>query len=241
MEKRYDQIDILRGWFFIPMFIYHLVSSYDLTHGFKTNYSSIPWIKYLGWVRNLYIILAGYSVHLAWINYKTKDPKPTIGGFIKYKLGRTWVIVKAALLITVISHLLFPEFGIKFGILHFIALSTLLITPIAVLESPAITGMIGAIWLYIVANNLIPMTSSPIINTITGKFIHWSAGDYFPINNNLILVIGGLAAGQVITPWLKPIESNCVFKTMGKHSLELYTSHILIILITYHVLAKKMP
>ena len=88
MEKRYDQIDILRGWFFIPMFIYHLVSSYDLVHGFKTNYSNIPWIKYLGWIRNLYIILAGYSIHLAWINYKSKTPKPTIYGFIKYKLGR---------------------------------------------------------------------------------------------------------------------------------------------------------
>lgn len=239
-EKRYDQIDILRGWFFIPMFIFHLVSSYDLVHGFKTSYTSIPWIKYLGWVRNLYIILAGYSVHLAWINYKAKDPKPTISGFIKYKLGRTWSIVKAAILITVISHILFPDYGIKFGILHFIALGTLIVTPIAALESPSISLMVGAIWLYIVSNNLIPMTSSPIINTITGKFIHWSAADYFPLNKNLILIIGGLVLGQIITPWIKPMESNSIFKTMGKNSLDLYTSHMLIILIVYHILAKKL-
>jgi len=239
-EKRYDQIDILRGWFFIPMFIYHLVSSYDLTHGFRTDYSSNQWIKYLGWVRNLYIILAGYSVHLAWVNYKSTSPKPTIFGFIKYKLSRTWSIVKAALLITIVSHILFPNYGIKFGILHFIALGTLIITPIAGLDSPTITIMFGAIWLYINSNNLIPF-SNPIVNTITGKFIHWSAADYFPLNNNLILVIGGLLLGQVLTPWIKPLGSSSVFKTLGKNSLELYTSHILIILIIYHVLAKKMP
>jgi uncharacterized membrane protein len=239
-EKRYDQIDILRGWFFIPMFIYHLISAYDLTHRFKTDYSSNQWIKYLGWVRNLYIILAGYSVHLAWVNYKTNSTKPTILGFIKYKLSRTWSILKAAFLITVVSHILFPDYGIKFGILHFIALSTLIITPIAALDSPSITVMFGAIWLYINSNNLIPF-SNPIVNTITGKFIHWSAADYFPLNKNLILVIGGLLLGQILTPWIKPLGSSSIFKTLGKNSLELYTSHMIIILIVYHILAKKIP
>jgi len=239
-EKRYDQIDILRGWFFIPMFIYHLVSSYDLVHNFRTDYSSNKWIKYLGWVRNLYIILAGYSVHLAWINYKSKTLKPTILGFIKYKFSRTWTLIKAALLITVISHILFPEYGIKFGILHFIAVGTLIVTPIAALNSQAITVMFGAIWLYITWNNFIPL-SNPIVNTITGKFIHWSAADYFPLNKNLILIIGGLLLGQIITPLIKPTQSTSIFKKLGQNSLELYTSHILIILIIYHILAKKMP
>lgn len=238
-EKRYDQIDILRGWFFIPMFIYHLVASYDLIHGFKTNYSSIPWIRCLGWVRNLYIGLAGVSVYLAWINYKSKQSKPTILGFIKYKLGRTWSILQAALLITIVTHLLFPDYGIKFGILHFIALSTLIVAPIAALDSPSITIMIGAIWIYVVANDLIPM-SNPIINTITGKFTHWSAADYFPLKKNLILVIGGLLLGQIIIPNIKPIKSSSIFKTLGKNSLDLYTSHLLIIFIIYHILANKV-
>lgn len=242
-EKRYDQIDILRGWFFIPMFIYHLVSAYDLTHNFKTDYSSIPWIKYLGWVRNLYIGLAGVSVYLAWVNYKSKcqtiKQKPTMIGFIKYKLGRTWTIVKAAILITVISHLLFPNYGIKFGVLHFIALGTLLVSPIATFDSPGITIMFGLIWLYVVSNNLIPM-SNPIVNTITGKRIHWAAADYFPLNKNLILIIGGLALGQIVIPKIKPMESSSIFKTLGKNSLDLYTTHMIIIKIVYFILANKM-
>ena len=88
-EKRYEQIDVLRGIFFIPMFIFHLFSSYDLIHNFKSNYSSNPLIKYLGYVRYLYIILAGYSVHLAWKNYKDKceekKEKINILGFLYYK------------------------------------------------------------------------------------------------------------------------------------------------------------
>jgi uncharacterized membrane protein len=240
-EKRYDQIDILRGMFFFPMFIFHIFSAYDLIKGFKTNYSDIPAIKILGLVRNLYIILAGYSIHLAWINYKEKTPKATIWGFIKYKLNRSWSLAKAALLITVISHLLIPEYGIKFGILHFIALGTLLVAPIAAFGSLPITIMFGAIWLYITSNNLIPF-SNPIINTITGKFVHWSAADYFPLNRNLILIIGGLGLGQLFTPYLKPsdVDTNeTFFKTMGKNSLELYTSHMLIILIVYWTLSNR--
>lgn len=239
LEKRYDQIDVLRGFFFIPMFIYHLFSSYDLVHNFKTDFSSIPWIKYLGYVRNLYIILAGYSVHLAWLNYKSKEEKPTILGFIKYKLGRSWSLLKAALLVTVISHLLFPEYGIKFGILHFIALGTLLVSPIASLDSPTMTFMFGAIWLYITNNDIIPYTN-PIINTITGRFVHWSAADYFPLNKNLILIISGLFLGQIITPHLKPATHDNIFKLIGTNSLDLYTVHMLIILIIYHILAKKI-
>jgi uncharacterized membrane protein len=241
-EKRYDQIDIIRGVFFTPMLIFHIFSFYDIIHNFKTNYSSNPYIQYLGYVRNLYIILAGYSVHLAWMNYKSKceelKEKATIYGFLKYKLTRTKTLIISALLITIVSHLLIPEYGIKFGILHFIALGTLLISPIATFNSPFITLIVGLIWLYITTNNLIPYTN-PIINTITGKFIHWSAADYFPLNKNLILVIGGLLAGQLITPIIKPISSNSMFKIIGQNSLDLYTSHFIIFLIVYWILAKK--
>ena len=240
-EKRYDQIDVLRGMFFFPMFIYHIFSAYDLVKGFKTNYSENPLINFLGLVRNLYIVLAGYSIHLAWINYKEKTPKPTVWGFIKYKLVRSWTLIKAAFLITVISHLLVPEYGIKFGILHFIALGTLIVAPVAALNSLQITLTFGIIWLYITINNLIPF-SNPIINTITGKFVHWSAADYFPLDKNLILIICGLALGQLITPYLKPSppsSDESIFKTIGKNSLDLYTSHILIILIVYWTLSKR--
>ena len=73
MDYRFEQFDILRGSLFIPMFIFHLFSFYDLTNHFGTNYTSIPIIKYLGHVRTIYIILAGYSVYLSYKSTKNKE------------------------------------------------------------------------------------------------------------------------------------------------------------------------
>ena len=133
MSTRFDKIDIIRGLFFIPMFIYHLFSFYDLTSLFKTNWADIPIIKNLGYVRNLYIILAGFSVYLSYKSYQAKKEKNKdiqSSDFFKTRLYRTLGVAKYALIISIISHYLFPTYGIKFGILHFIALGTLFISPI---------------------------------------------------------------------------------------------------------------
>jgi uncharacterized membrane protein len=240
-KKRYSQIDILRGLFFIPMFIFHLFSMYDLTNNFNTSVTSNKLLVFIGNVRDLYILLAGYSVYLSYQSFKESNKDATIINFIKYRLSRSGTIAIHALLITVVSHYLYPNFGIKFGILHFIAVGTVLLAPITALDSPAITFMIGAIWLYITSNNLIP-NSNEVINTITGKFIHYNMADYFPLNKKLILLICGLFLAQVIHPKLKPIDNDktSVLEEMGKNSLELYTSHFIIIMITYYILKNKI-
>jgi hypothetical protein len=255
IKKRYSQIDILRGLFFIPMFIFHLFSFYDLTNNFNTNLTSNNFLSFIGNVRDLYILLAGYSIYLSYKSYKESNKnssifgksslsglQPSASGFIKYRFLRSGTIAMHALLITVISHFLYPDYGIKFGILHFIALGTLLLAPVAALDSPTITLIFGGIWLYITSNNLLPY-SNEIINTITGKFIHYNTADYFPLNTKLILLICGLFLGQVIHPKLKPLDKNdktIVLEEMGKKSLELYTSHFIIIMIVYYILKNNM-
>jgi uncharacterized membrane protein len=244
-KKRYSQIDILRGLFFIPMFIFHLFSMYDLTNHFNTSVTSNKLLVFIGNVRDLYILLAGYSVYLSYQSYKESNKKSNkesnMIDFIKYRLSRSGTIAIHALLITVVSHYLYPNFGIKFGILHFIAVGTVLLAPITALDSPAITFMIGAIWLYITSNNLIP-SSNEVINTITGKVIHYNMADYFPLNAKLILLISGLFLAQIIHPKLKPTKNDKtnVLEEMGKNSLELYTSHFIIIMITYYILKNKI-
>ena len=240
-KKRYSQIDILRGLFFFPMFIFHLFSMYDLTNNFNTSVTSNKLLVFIGNVRDLYILLAGYSVYLSYQSFKESNKDATIINFIKYRLSRSGTIAIHALLITVVSHYLYPNFGIKFGILHFIAVGTVLLAPITALDSPAITFMIGAIWLYITSNNLIP-NSNEVINTITGKFIHYNMADYFPLNKKLILLICGLFLAQVIHPKLKPSDDDktSVLEEIGKNSLEFYTSHFIIIMIAYYILKNKI-
>ena len=148
MNLRFEQFDILRGLFFIPMFIFHLFSIFDLTK--KTNLTDIPFIHSLGLVRNLYIILAGFSVYLSYKAYLNKDStKKSIKNFYYLRFKRSIIIGIHALIITILSHYLYPQFGIKFGILHFIALSTLLITPLVHMNNIIITLItlyISTIW-----------------------------------------------------------------------------------------------
>lgn len=237
MKIRFDQFDILRGMFFIPMFIFHIYSFYDLTNNWNTSLAKNPFIHFLGYVRDLYIILAGFSVYLSWRNNKNKNKKE----FLINRYERSINILKYAIVITILSHFLYPDKGIKFGILHFIALSTLIISPLAMIDLPIITIIVLLISIY--GMNLIP-SINPLIDTITGASIHYSTADWFPLNKKLYLIIIGLLFGQIITQHIKPYQTNNkilnIFKFMGTNSLELYTSHFIIIMITYWILKNKI-
>lgn len=232
MHHRFEQFDILRGLFFIPMFIFHLFSVFDLTK--KTNLTDIPFIHSLGLVRNLYIILAGFSVYLSYKAYSNKDStKKSIKDFYYMRFKRSLIIGLHALIITIVSHYLYPQYGIKFGILHFIALSTLLITPLVHLNNVFITLFalyISTIWNFPKIN--------PFLDTISGASVHFSMADWFPIQKNMKLIILGLLLAQLFMKYIKVYQAkdNIVeqeLKWMGENSLELYTSHIIIIMIVY--------
>lgn len=229
MNLRFEQFDILRGLFFIPMFIFHLFSMYDLTK--RTNLTDIPFIHSLGLVRNLYIILAGFSVYLSYKAYTKK--KDTAKDFYYMRLKRSIMIAFHALLITIVSHYLFPQYGIKFGILHFIALGTLIITPLVHMNNVIITLIslyISTIWKFPKINQL--------LDTISGASVHFSMADWFPIQKNMKLIILGLLLAQIFMKYINAYKSKETkveqeLKWMGENSLELYTSHFVIIMIIY--------
>jgi uncharacterized membrane protein len=234
MSSRFEQIDILRGSLFIPMFIFHLFSFYDLTNNFRTDYSSSPYIKYFGYVRTIYIILAGYSLYLSYKSNELKKDKSTID-FYKNRFKRSLIIGFFAFFISLLSHYLYPNYGIKFGILHFIAFSTLLVSPIAHLNLPIVT-----LFLLIVSCFWKIPSFGPIIDTITGARVHYSTADWFPLNKNLKYILFGLFISQIGNKYLPPYETKHIvgeaFKFMGKQSLELYNIHFIIIMVVYYIL-----
>jgi uncharacterized membrane protein len=230
---RFDQIDILRGTFFIPMFIFHLFSIYDLT--FHTNHSGKPFISFLGNVRLLYIILSGVSLYLCSVNYRDKDNET----FTQKRIYRSIHIGIYALLLTIISHLFYPGKGIKFGILHFIALATLLISPIAYSNSIPLTIIcliISCIW-------KIPSINKPI-DTILGGSIPYQSADWFPVQDYLKFMLFGLLLAQIVIPYLPAYTidpnkiSEKILKWMGIESLELYAAHVIVIMVVYVTISR---
>jgi len=241
--NRYSSIDILRGLSFFPMFIFHFFSGYDLVH--STNLSKNKLIFFFGLVRNLYLILAGVSLAISAKKLNKDDnslikiDKDELKNYFINRFKRSGQILLHGLILTVITHILFPDQGIKFGILHFIAFSTLLLSPIAISQTLTIIVLFISIFV-----------KFPIINsffdTITGAEIHYSTIDWFPLNKNLPLMLIGILIGHVAFNNNNKNKNNnknntdkeTMLEWIGKNSLYLYTSHMVIILIVYYYLAK---
>ena len=227
-KSRITIIDSVRGFSFIPMFIFHLYSTYDLVNSFKTSSTSKPFIRFLGLIRNVFILLAGISLGLS-SHYK-KGVK-----YYTSRLKRSVQILIHAMFLTVLTHWLFPGFGIKFGILHFIGIATLLLSPIASNNLLLIVLLLLVIFIKVPSIN-------PIIDTITGARIHYTMADWFPLKQNLPLIIIGTIAGNVIyenkSKFISEDKNESVLEWMGKNSLDLYTGHVVLLIIVFYI-AKK--
>jgi uncharacterized membrane protein len=225
--SRLTVIDSIRGFSFIPMFIFHLYAMYDLTNGFRTSTTSHPTIHFLGLIRNVFILLAGISLALS-SHYKK--------GITYYtsRLKRSFQILIHAMVITVISHYLFPGFGIKFGILHFIGVATLLLSPFASNNILLIVLLLLTIFVNVPRIN-------PTIDTITGASINYNMADWFPLKQNLPIIITGTIIGNVLYTYKNNKNEEkkiSILEWMGKNSLDLYTGHFVLLMIVFYI-AKK--
>ena len=219
-------IDNLRGFAFILMVFQHIFYFYDVSQNYTTNYSNIDIVDISGSIsRNIFILLAGYSVYMSY----EKDKENKDKNFIKKRIQRSLQISEHALLITIVTYLLYPEKFIKFGILHFLALGTFLVSFIA---SDKILTFIA-----LLASSYI---SYPVTNTfldvVTGSKIIGSTIDWFPLNKWLPILLSGLAIGQNFDIKIPNLEFNNILTDIGKNSLNLYTGHLIFLLVVFRCL-----
>lgn len=227
---RINIIDSIRGFSFFPMFIFHIFAAYDLTNSFTTMTTKNIYISALGLIRNVFIILAGVSLSLAAIN-KTDSTK-----YYTNRLKRSINILIHAMFLTVLTHYLFPGFGIKFGVLHFIGIATLLLSPIAGNNILLLIALVVLLFVDIPQIN-------PTLDTIIGMQSHYSMADWFPLQKYLPLMIGGALAGNIIFKE-KPKElivkelstkETTLLEWIGQNSLEFYTVHFSLLMITFYI------
>jgi len=228
--SRLDWIDIARGSFFFPMLLYHFFSLYDVTVG--TTLASNPMIHLLGNVRLLYILLAGVSLYLSATRSRSAS------GFYKKRVRRTYDIAVYAACLTLVTYWLHPTQMIRFGILHFIALGTLLVSPIAYANSIPLTmvALMASCCL-----SYLPSFSKSI-DVVLGGSIPYNSMDWFPLNRYLPVLLLGLLIAQVTN--LNQVEQDTQtpyrqLEWMGTHSLELYAAHVIVLMIVYYVLFHK--
>ena len=115
MNRRSDSIDVLRGCAIAMMFIYHFC--YDLSYYRLVDfdfYQTQGWVYFRAVIVSCFLFLVGISLHLT-TRHGLKRP-----GFIR---RMAWLLGYAGL-VSLSSYLMFAERWIFFGILHFIALAS---------------------------------------------------------------------------------------------------------------------
>jgi uncharacterized membrane protein len=211
-------LDNLRGIAFIFMLIHHIFYFYDVSNGYATSYASNMWVDTSGFIaRSLFIFLAGIS--LSFI--KKQDN-------LKKRFKRSLEVAMHAGIISFITYIYYPDLFVRFGILHFIALATFLLSFIA--PHPKLTLLL---LVFSILYN--PPKINPFIDIITGSSNNFNMMDWFPLKPWISLMLVGLVAGQNsdLTLYAPYFSSNNIITRIGQNSLKLYTAHVLLIILVY--------
>lgn len=230
--NRIIEIDATRGIAVILMILYHFTFDLHYFEIVKSNFlNSIEWNILRDIVAGIFITLVGVSLYI-----KVSTQKHKKSDFIKQQIKRGLFILCLGILISVITYLFIsPITYIRFGILHLIGLSLILITPL--INYYLNTKKID---LFLILGTIIFIFGS-IINQLTCPEIFIPLGctpqnfmtlDYFPLFPLFGLILIGFWIGDKIqihnTKVLKNIKQPKFINLLsfiGQNSLLIYILH----------------
>jgi len=240
-SQRWDAIDVARGFAICAMIVYHFSWDLSFLKLIETNILAVPaWRWFARSIAGSFLILAGVGLALAHAQ-----------GFRQRAfLARLLKIGIAALAVSVASFFAFPESYIFFGILHCIAVSSILALPFLrlppALALAAAAFCLAAPWLF---TN--PAFDQPWLDWIGLGAEDPVTNDYVPIFPWFGLVLVGVAAGKALLPRKEAMGlarwrgTGLLFQGLswaGRKSLPIYLTHQVVLLaVLYGVLQVVGP
>ena len=205
---RVDELDSLRATALVLMLILNFVT--DLNHfGLINTETGDMWWWMARITASLFVGISGVSYFLAHrLEYD----------FTKTS-GRTKRLIFWAFVITIITYIFEPSVYVRFGVLHLLALASIVAFPVA--RKPEFALGIGLILL------IIPLSSNSNLVWL-GLSETVIAVDYFPLNPWLGIFFIGLALASRIYPEGKPLtEIQWPEKWLwfGRNTLTIYVIH----------------
>ncbi len=212
-STRYEYIDVLRGIAIVLMIVFHL--NYSLVHIFWIeflNLSEIFW--YILWNISAlgFIFISGISFFLA----EKKYGKGILKKYWKYSM----ILVVLAGMISFITYFFFPEEYIRFGILHFFALSFFLLPFFSIFRY-----LNGLIWISIIIYGVlfIPIVENKYLFFLWFTYPWFSSSDYYP----LFPYFWVLLLGYILGLFLQKQGKFSIFHKVGEsNSLEIALEYI---------------
>ena len=224
ISGRIWELDFLRGIALILMVYFHTI--YDLKEIYNYPISYTDGVNfYIGKVSAiLFILISGVSCSLSKSNAR-----------------RGLKVLVIAMLLTIITHLYGADYGVKFGILHFLGLSMLL-APIFMNLNKYVLAALGLIVIF--TGNFVSAINTPTpylfpLGITNGSFY---SADYYPLIPWLGIFLFGLSLGKFLyTDRLSifPFQMrNNPIIMVGQNTLLIYLLHqplilLLLMLIQY--------
>lgn len=226
--KRFYILDIIRGFAIFLMFIYHFSYDLDYFNFLQLNFATDPfWLNFRTLIVTLFLIVMGISLYLS--SYRELNKQR----FLK----RLLLLVIYSVVVSISSWVMFPAAMIFFGILHFIALASvlgLLFVRLGRHHSGILNLLTGI--LLIVAAQFIehPFFNQPYLRWFGLMTTLPIAVDYVPLLPWFGVVLIGLYIGQLLSQqspgsffssWQSNNFTSKVLALGGRHSLHIYMLH----------------
>ena len=206
---RIDELDSLKAMALVMMLISNLVT--DLNYfGIMDVVKGDQWWWLARATAFLFVSISGFSYFLA--HQKEYDFDKT--------LNRTKRLIFWAFVITIITYTFEPSVYVRFGVLHLLALASIVAFPVA--RKPVYAFGIGIFFL------LLPLSSNLNLVWFGLRETGFFAIDYFPLNPWLGIFFISLAISSQVYPDSKPLLE---FKWperwlwFGRNTLIIYVVH----------------
>ena len=216
--NRLPALDIARGAAVLAMVSYH--TAWDLSTLALVDldiYTSRGWALYARSIAATFLVLAGIGLALAHSRGIRWRPF----------LRRLAVIAAGALLISVATFFAFPRSWIFFGILHNMAVSSLLALPFLFVPRPvaALAAIVVLALPFLVSGGVFDI---PILSFVGLSSTLPDTNDWVPIFPWTGYVLAGIGVAPLLTSVLPRGDGGSIgrgFATLGRYSLVIYLLH----------------
>jgi len=227
-STHYAFIDYLRGIALLMMFIYHFCFDLNYFQFIQTDFYHNPgWIYFRIVIVSLFLWLVGISLHLATTKTINK----------KRFAQRLAILIFASAIVSLSSYFTFPNSYIFFGILHFIALASLV--GLFFIRYHTFNLILGIVLIIIATIYSNPLFNHPALQWFGLMPSKPITEDYAPFLPWFGVVLIGLYSGSLlfkkrslatlstfIGNWNKQqSRQRQILCCMGQHSLLIYLTH----------------
>ena len=245
--SRYEGVDIIKGIAVICMVVYHFFY-FPNKYGFKEIEYDTPLLKTIARIAQ-FIFIGSVGINLSLSKDKSKKKNETDTDYIKKNIKRVLKIGFLAILMSIFTYFLFGDNFVKFGILHFIAVCSLLLFYFSDnIILIYILTVISIMLFYLIKKNPDIFSWVPEkIAFISGIYNYkYTSFDHFPIFPWIIIILFGIIIGNHMKNkninLSSIIKDNIISKGLqkiGSKSLEIYSIHWIVLYFIYCIIYSK--